>query len=482
MGVISMSAISGAALPKLTLIQGLGQSTTGASPFQPATSLTALDGYTNHTAYEWGSLSTNNQSAPMSGLTIHSPQPVSLVVEQHPVQDFTQETKLLQAGATYYASASKDNETTLPKPLWHKTLQYLAYRYQEEGDNNAENLLREFSNYNSEKARARRSEKKNPKEIDPKEALKPLESVFLNRITLKEMLRAFGVRDLVRGETTKRSGGVLIGPPGTGKTISLRAIAKVYENYGGYAEEISEAGISDKFVGSKAKNLDEIIQKALEEAEKRGVPSFIFMDEATASVSKPDGSSVSNYYQEALDTLKRYIGNYPGKLVFAISTNENSEKFEEALIREGRMQVILMDYPELKEKVRMWKHFLAEFGLTEYFGDIKEEDYVKIAGALPNGSQGAAIFEFCNEYLDRLIESEEEKRSDFDDPLRVLQNGPHLTIDDVKDQITVENFIAALQEYHEKRHSHKDQKTTPATFPQRKRITGFDTTARKKTA
>lgn len=148
-----------------------------------------------------------------------------------------------------------------------------------------------------------------PKELTRQEKLAPLHEIFLEDDVMDRAIISTGIPELLDGKGSKNNGAIFNGPPGTGKTVMLRALAKVYENCGAYAVEIGEAAISDKYVASKAKNLDTIIQKALEEARKRGKPSFIYLDEATTSVSKPDeGSNVKSYYQEALDVLKKYIG------------------------------------------------------------------------------------------------------------------------------------------------------------------------------
>ncbi|MBF0106842.1 MAG: ATP-binding protein [Deltaproteobacteria bacterium] len=226
--------------------------------------------------------------------------------------------------------------------------------------------------------------------------LSALQTVFLSDEIIDAVLVSLGIPELLDGQPSANTGCILNGPPGTGKTILLRAVADIYEKMGCFVAEINFADISDRFVGSLAKNLDEKISSVLEQARKHNRPAYIFFDEATLAVKRiVDGDSCENYYQGALDVLKKYIGNYP-ELIFAISTNGKREDFDEALIRDGRLNVHSIDFPGMREKVKMWEHFLKKYDVIDA---LQPKQYQELALAFPERSQGAAIVKFVQNLL-----------------------------------------------------------------------------------
>lgn len=279
------------------------------------------------------------------------------------------------------------------------------------------------------------------KALSRKEILAPLSQVFLKDDVMDRVLIAAGVPELLAGQNVKNNGCILIGPPGTGKTVLERALAKVFEKAGAYAVEVSEAAISESTVGSKARNLDVIIKKALEEARTRGKPSLIYFDEASSSVSKPEtNSSVRSYYQEALDTMKRYIGNYP-ELVFVISTNASKQLLDDALVREGRLQVIQVDRPDLTQKIRMWDHFLREYHVID---GLSREQLETLASLLPAESQGAAIELFCRTFIDKL-KLEQLKSLNHTNLLSALESDVKVAEEDIRPLINYSYILSELR-------------------------------------
>ena len=120
----------------------------------------------------------------------------------------------------------------------------------------------------------------------------------------------------------------------------------------------------------------------------------MYFDEASILAEKAGkgAESVSKHYQEALDTLKRYIGNHRN-LVIALSTNLLSESFEDALTREGRLTSYFIDYPNLEQRARMWRHFAREYKVME----LDDAQIQRLAESTP-AEQGAFIEEFLRNY------------------------------------------------------------------------------------
>ncbi|MBI2549459.1 ATP-binding protein [Candidatus Woesearchaeota archaeon] len=224
--------------------------------------------------------------------------------------------------------------------------------------------------------------------------LSPLDKVFIDDVLKDDIVTRVSIPELLEGKEPAYSGVILYGPPGTGKTILLRAICGVYQATGAYSKEVSVAEVNSKWVGDFAKNLESEIKIALREAQQRQKPSFLYFDEASILAEKAGrgAESVSKHYQEPLDTLKRYIGNYRS-LVIALSTNLLSESFEDALTREGRLTSYFVDYPNPEQRARMWQHFVGVYKIME-LDDVQAQRLAELTPA----EQGAFIEEFSRNY------------------------------------------------------------------------------------
>ena len=108
------------------------------------------------------------------------------------------------------------------------------------------------------------------------QALQYLDSVFIDDALKDDIVTRTAIPDLLEGTEPAYTGVILFGPPGTGKTVLLRAIGNVYQASGAYAREVSVSSVNSMYVGQFAKNLEEQIQIAMREAQKRGKPSFLY--------------------------------------------------------------------------------------------------------------------------------------------------------------------------------------------------------------
>lgn len=375
--------------------------------------------------------------------------PVEPSAHSETVGGVSDDSLLVDGAQEMVAAEGGRKYISMPKTLFDEIRHQLAKarRSPQDWDHEADlvdNMDRVEEKWDDAMKRAGSAVPPPPKPAQPlsrKEILAPLNQVFLKDEVMDRVLIAAGVPELLAGQNVKNNGCILIGPPGTGKTVLERALAKVYEKAGAYAVEVSEAAISESTVGSKARNLDAIIKKALEEARKRGKPALIYFDEASSSVSKPEAnSSVRSYYQEALDTMKRYIGNYP-ELVFVISTNASKQLLDDALVREGRLQVIQVDRPDLTQKVRMWDHFLREYHVID---GLSREQLVTLASLLPAESQGAAIELFCRTFIDKL-KLEKLKSLNHTNLLSALESDVKIAEEDIRPLINYGYILSELR-------------------------------------
>ncbi|PIN69437.1 hypothetical protein COV93_05470, partial [Candidatus Woesearchaeota archaeon CG11_big_fil_rev_8_21_14_0_20_43_8] len=266
--------------------------------------------------------------------------------------------------------------------------------------------------------------------------LSPFKRIFLADELIDEIALRVSIPDLLEGKEPKYGGAVIHGPPGTGKSVLMRAIMESYTLAGAYAEMHVLAEFLEKWVGSLARHSQEMFSEAREAAQLRGLPSFVCLDEATSLVMKASAGEDSNYYQEGLDSLKSNIGNFR-EVVFCMTTNEDPKNIDDALIREGRLSVIKVDYPDELQRKRMWRHFMKENDLLQ---DMLNDDcYAELAHITP-GEHGALIEEYCRTAIPRtrLAMAKEIGASNLIDAYR---KGIIISEEDAHDRLTYQSFI-----------------------------------------
>ena len=292
-------------------------------------------------------------------------------------------------------------------------------------------------NKKKKKMANKKKKKISQKEIK-KTALSPLKNVFFKDEVLKEVLVKTSVPQIIENKEPEFPGVILHGIPGTGKTELAKTIFTIFENCDCPASELNLAEMSERYVGSLGHNLDEKLKEMLEKTKKNNKPAYIFLDEATSLVlSSKDRGTSADYYQEAIDVLKKYISNYPN-LVFVISTNLIKD-FDAALIREGRLTLIEIDRPEREQQAAMWKFFLKKY-------DVLKKITVKQSSKLVDISEketGAFIDKFCQSYISlkkAAIEQETGSKSFVD----VLIDGETIDIEEIKKSIKFKTVLDDL--------------------------------------
>lgn len=281
-------------------------------------------------------------------------------------------------------------------------------------------------------------EKKVEVKTDILKTLSPLDRVFFKPELKDELVIRVSIPDLIAGREPSYSGVIVHGPAGTGKTEFLNAVCDVFKTHGSYSRKVSLSELGTQYVQLFAKNVEDELFKALEEAKQRKKPSFLAFDESSTLVEKADfgSTNVSKHYQEAIDVLKRYIGN-ERDLIIALSTNEEPSIFDEALVREGRLTTFYIGYPTIDERAAMWGHFTKKYGILS----LNEEDAVKLAKATPK-EQGAFIEEFCRTYEGKRRQ-ELVKALGHKSFLDALKAGIQIHSDEIKKSIT---FDAVYQD------------------------------------
>jgi SpoVK/Ycf46/Vps4 family AAA+-type ATPase len=280
-----------------------------------------------------------------------------------------------------------------------------------------------------------------------KEKLSPLYNIFLNHEVLNQVLINTNIPEITRGEKPVFSGVILYGEGGTGKTSLQKAIGEVYKNCGAIAEELNVASMSEKYIGSLGNNLDKKIGEINKMSEKMNVPAFIFLDEATSLVMSREthNSSGADYYQEAVDVLKKYISNYPN-LVFSITTNAMPDIYDDTLVREGRLLPVLIPLPGKEEKTKMWEFFLDKYEIIKGLDKAKYEELAELSSE----EKGSFISEFSKGYIPCKKLEEETRLSDTSSILDSLSMGVYASLEKVKGKIDFNVIFSDLEKAVEK--------------------------------
>jgi cell division protease FtsH len=164
-----------------------------------------------------------------------------------------------------------------------------------------------------------------------------------------EFLKNPGKFQVLGGKIPK--GVLLVGPPGTGKTMLARAVAG---EAGVPFLSLTGADFVEMFVGVGAARVRDLFQQAQEKA-----PAIIFIDELDA-LGKARGMSPLSGHEERENTLNQLLSEMDGfdtrKGVIMMAATNRPEILDPALIRPGRFdRQILVDRPGLTGREEILK-------------------------------------------------------------------------------------------------------------------------------
>jgi cell division protease FtsH len=181
-------------------------------------------------------------------------------------------------------------------------------------------------------------------------------------------------------------GVLLIGPPGTGKTMLARAVA-------GEANapffSISGSEFVEMFVGVGASRVRDLFNKA-----KKNAPCIIFIDEIDA-VGRRRGSGMGGGHDEREQTLNQILvemdGFEQGQNVIVLAATNRADVLDPALLRPGRFdRRVNIDLPDRKDRKAILEVHFAEKPVG------KDVDLDSLA-AKTAGSSGADLANIANE-------------------------------------------------------------------------------------
>lgn len=181
-------------------------------------------------------------------------------------------------------------------------------------------------------------------------------------------------------------GVLMIGAPGTGKTLIAKAVA-------GEADRpfffISGSDFVEMFVGVGASRIRDLFDQA-----KKNAPCIIFIDEIDA-VGRHRGSGIGGGHDEREQTLNQLLVEMDGfdtnEGVILIAATNRPDVLDKALLRPGRFdRRIVIDLPDIKGRYEILKVHARKIKLDPTV------DLMNIARNTP-GSSGADLANILNE-------------------------------------------------------------------------------------
>ena len=208
-------------------------------------------------------------------------------------------------------------------------------------------------------------------------------------------------------------GVLLVGPPGTGKTMLAKAVAGE-SNVPFFS--ISGSEFVEMFVGMGAAKVRDLFKQAKEKA-----PCIVFIDEIDAIGQRRDGRAIGNDEREqTLNQLLTEMDGFEGNNgVIILAATNRPESLDPALTRPGRFdRRVPVELPDLKGR---------EAILRVHAKRVKTDgsvDFGKIARMSP-GASGAELANIVNEAALRAVRDgrTEATEADMEESIEVVIAG-----------------------------------------------------------
>ena len=208
-------------------------------------------------------------------------------------------------------------------------------------------------------------------------------------------------------------GVLLVGPPGTGKTMLAKAVA-------GEANvpffSMSGSEFVEMFVGMGASKVRDLFKQAKEKA-----PCIVFIDEIDAIGKKRDGQMGGNDEREqTLNQLFTEMDGFEGNTgVIILAATNRPESLDPALTRPGRFdRRVPVELPDLKGREAILKVHARKIKVAD------DVDFNKVA-RMASGASGAELANIVNEAALRAVRDGRKfaTQSDLEESIEVVIAG-----------------------------------------------------------
>ena len=209
-------------------------------------------------------------------------------------------------------------------------------------------------------------------------------------------------------------GVLLVGPPGTGKTVLAKAVA-------GEAQvpffSISGSEFVEMFVGMGAAKVRDLFKQANEKA-----PCIVFIDEIDTIGKKRDGNGIggNDEREQTLNQLLSEMDGFDGKKgVVILAATNRPESLDPALLRPGRFdRRIPVELPDLQGREAILKVHAGNVSMSD------QVDFNAIARAT-SGASGAELANIINEAALRAVRQGRDtvEQEDLEESVEVVIAG-----------------------------------------------------------
>ena len=223
------------------------------------------------------------------------------------------------------------------------------------------------------------------------DAKKALHEAITIPLTHPELMKEYDIHGI--------SGILLFGPPGTGKTMLINAVANTIE--GLTLISVSGADLVKEGYETALTKLKESFFRA-----KENTPSILFIDEIDSLVPSRENSS-EGMVQLTAEFLRAFDAAKQSQGIVIVGSTNRPDAIDSAVIRPGRMdKLIYAGPPDREAREKLFRLNLVKCPVEEGL------DYSKIAAATDNYT-GADIANICREAKTQALENSiDEKASD----------------------------------------------------------------------